>query len=230
MKQVDPALQEPLTPNEVMVIPYIEKFWHENGFFPPQAKLAQRGVQDPQILYKKTAFTKAMENRGIDLNATNVDSPVDLSKAQMAAIMVMADYFDKRSAHSKMRNLGLTTTQWNAWMKQKKFKEYFHNLTSKNFEEAIGSIQTGLTRKAEEGDINAIKYYYEITGRHNSGDQTNQNIRLIITRLVEVLLRRIKDPELLAAIQYDFQLVLDGESTAPEVPQELLLPGVSGEL
>lgn len=223
-------LEEPLTPEEVMQIPFIETFWNKNGFFPPKSKLLDRGIEDPERTYKKSAFIKAMENRGIIIGATEGRSPVDFSKAQLAAIMVMSDYLDKRSAHAKMRNLGLSTTQWNAWMKDKTFREYFHELTSKNFEEAISVIKVGLAKRAEEGNVDAIKYYYEVTGRSNNGGQTNQNLRLIITRLVEVLQRRISDPELLAAIGHDFQIILDGDTPPPQIPAESMLPGTLSEL
>jgi hypothetical protein len=221
---------EPLTPTEVLTIPFIEEFWNKKGFFPPPLELRKRGVQNPSALLEKPVFIKAMESRGIIISDGVAEPPVDFSKAQLAAIVTMTDYLDQRSATSKLKNLGLTSTQWNAWMKDTKFKEYVHELSAKNFVDGIHMAQLGLARKLETGDVNAIKYYYEVTGRFQGGDQNNQNIRLVITKLVEVLQRRIKDPELLAAIGRDFETILNGGTPAAQIPAESVLPGVNGDL
>jgi hypothetical protein len=221
---------EPLTPTEVLVIPYIEEFWHKHGYFPPPTELKKRGVSNMNAMCQKPAFIKAMENRGIRIPAS-VDAPVDLSKAQLAAIITMTDYLDRRNAASKLKTLGLTTTQWNAWMRDEKFKNYVHDLSAKGFVDGVHMAQVGLAKKLEDGDVNAIKYYYEVTGRYQGGDSGNQqHVRLIITRLVEVLQRRIKDSDLLAEIGRDFEIILSGGTPVTQIPAESVLPGVNGDI
>lgn len=221
---------EPLTPSEALSIPYIEQFWHKHGYFPPPTELRKRGVDNVNAMCQKPIFMKAMESRGISIPAS-VDAPVDLSKAQLAAIITMTDYLDRRNAASKLKLLGLTTTQWNAWMRDEKFKKYVHELSAKNFSDSIHMAQVGLSKKLEDGDVNAIKYYYEVTGRFQGADSGNvQNIRLIITKLVEVLQRRIKDPQLLGEIGRDFEIILSGGTPVAQIPAESVLPGVNGDI
>lgn len=222
---------EPLTPTEALTIPYIEEFWHKKGVFPPPRELRNRGVNDVSAMCQKPVFIKAMEKRGITIADGITEPPVDFSKAQLAAIMTMTDYLDQRSSTTKLKQLGLTTTQWNAWMKESKFKDYVHEISAKNFTDGVHMAQVGLAKKLESGDVNAIKYYYEVTGRYNGGEAGNQqNIRIVLTKLVEVLQRRIKDPELLAQIGRDFDTILSGGSLAPQIPAESMLPGVHGNL
>jgi len=221
---------EPLTTNEALSISFIEEFWNKHGYFPPPSELRKRGVENPSALYTKPVFMKAMEGRGITIPGAE-GPPVDFSKAQLAAILTMVDPLDRRTAASKLKLLGLTTQQWNAWMREEKFKNYVHELSAKNFVDGIHMAQTGLAKKLEDGDVNAIKYYYEVTGRFQGSDSGNvQNLRLIITKLVEVLQRRIKDPDLLREIGQDFEIILNGGTPVPQIPAESVLPGVNGDI
>lgn len=229
---MEPELEvrEPLTTQEALVIGFIEQFWNRHGFFPPPTELRKRGVLDTNAFYKKPVFIKAMDARGISLPGGE-GAPVDFSKSQLAAILAMTDPLDRRSAASKLKLLGVTTQQWQAWMKDDKFKDYVHELSAKNFVDGIHMAQVGLAKKLEDGDVNAIKYYYEVTGRFQGGESGNvQNVRIIITKLVEVLQRRIKDPELLAEIGRDFEIILSGGTPLAQIPAESVLPGVNGDI
>ncbi len=221
---------EPLTTQEALVIGFIEQFWNARGFFPPPNDLKRRGVTDTNALYRKPVFIKAMQSRGITI-PSDMGAPVDLSKEQLAAILAMTDPLDRRLASSKLKLLGITTQQWNAWMKSEVFKSYVHELSAKNFVDGIHMAQVGLAKKLEDGDVNAIKYYYEVTGRFQGGDSSNvQNLRLIIAKLVEVLQRRIKDPDLLGEIGRDFDIILSGGTPVAQIPAESVLPGVNGDI
>lgn len=221
---------EPLTTSEALCIGYIEEFWNQHGYFPPPSELRKRGVENASALYSKPVFRTAMEKRGITIPGDE-GAPVDFSKAQLAAILTMVDPLDRRSAASKLKLLGLTTQQWNAWMRDTRFKEYVHELTAKNFVDGIHMAQVGLMKGLEEGKVDAIKYYYEVTGRFQGSDSGNvQNLRMVITKLVEVLQRRITDPELLRAIGQDFEIILNGGTPVPQIPAESVLPGVNGDI
>lgn len=223
----------PMTPSEVLCIVYIEEFWNKHGYFPPFDELKKRGVTDSNALCKKPAFIKAMTNRGIRLPAS-VEAPVDLSKEQLAAILTMTDYLDRRNAASKLKLLGITTAQWQGWMRDKSFKDYVHELSANNFVDGVHMAQTGLAKKLEDGDVNAIKYYYEVTGRfssaNNNGSANEQNVRMVITKLVEVLQRKIKDPQLLQEIGIDFEIILNGGTPAAQIPAQSVLPGVNQDI
>jgi hypothetical protein len=191
---------EPLTLDEIKLVNKVEQYWHIKREFPPE------DFFDNKLILNKPAFKRAMSMRGILMPSPDND----LSSEQMAAILVITNYLDKRSQAAKLKSLGVTPQQWQGWLKDHKFKTYLHNISSSTFEDALPTAYEGLLKKVEAGDVNAVKFYMEVTGRYTEDAGQVQNLKIIVARLIEVIQRRVKDPELLRAISSDFNTVLTG--------------------
>lgn len=221
---------EPLTSRELSIVTWVEQYWHKNSRFPYlkefKQKLGQLNFpQDFPVtdLMEKPSFKRAMDNRGISIPSVT-DVPVDLNNDQLAGILAVTNYLDKRSQSVKLKSLGITTSQWNGWLKNKIFKEYLHEVSSNTFKDSIHIAQESLVSKLESGDTSAIKLYMELTGRYQEGGSQVANLRLILTKLVEVLRRRITDENLLRAIGQDFDLILSGQEPVPVAPPRIDIP------
>lgn len=193
---------------EMRGLAYIEKFWIQHGKFPKTIPVDGFNLQEAM---EKESFIRGLFNRGI----TPPDHSKDLSDSQMAAILIVADHHDRRSITAKLKSIGISSQTWQGWMQDKNFKEYLHHLTSKNFDAALHVAQQGLLASVEKGDVNAIKYWHELTGRAVSPEV--QNARILISRIVQVIQTHVKDEAILMAIARDFERVMKGESPSPVV-------------
>ncbi len=208
------AKKIPLTVFELEVINWVEERWQINKQFPSDQDFKAswgKTVKVNQFLTHPTVRL-ALKNRGIRAPKSEHEMRSDLSQEQMAAILVVLDYTDKRSMYSKFKSLGINSAKWNGWMKNPVFKKYLHSISADNFGDAIHVAQTSLVKSVESGDINAIKYYMQVTGVDGANSQTMENFRIIISKLMEALTVRVADENLLRLISQDFSTILSGGS------------------
>ncbi len=205
----------PMTHVEQSAIHYIEQTYQFTRSFPKTDILEQRfptfSLRDAM---RKTAFVNALANRGIPLPRTDHEY---LSPIQMAAITSILNWDDKRSRATKLKELGVSTAQWTGWLRSKKFKEYLHSISSENFDEAVDHAHEGLIKAVDKGNTEAIKYYMEITGRYTANSAEVQNLKVVLSRLSEAIQRHVPDPAVLAAINADFQLILQGQQPPAQI-------------
>jgi len=189
---------------------YIEQYWHSHGEFrmPPNF--------DWNKAYENESFRYGLKIRGITPPVgLRTGAPVGLTDEQMAAILTVLDWEDKRTRARKLHDLGIKTSTWNGWMKDPEFRDYVMSLTVNQMQDALPVAHESLIKAMEKGSTEAIKFFMELTGRHTGDSATMQNVRMVITKLIESIQRHVKDPEVLANIQTDFELILRGGEPAP---------------
>lgn len=202
------VLPAPMTHAEKDALHYIEQIWQYKKDWPKIDILERRFApfKLSQAL-QKASFVNGLLNRGIELPSVDHEY---LSQEQVAAVSSILNWDDKRSRAQKLRELGITPTKWSGWLRSKKFREYLHSISADNFQDAVDHAQEGLVRAMDKGNTEAIKYYMEMTGRYTASNVEFENLKLVLTRLVEVIQRHVKDPALLSAINADFELVMKG--------------------
>lgn len=204
--------------NELKVINWIEEWWLRKSSFPPVDRLSKEfeGFDLNDALSNET-FLAALNNRGIKLP----QAKKNLSNEQLAAIALMSNFRDGRSPTAKLRSIGVSWTRWQGWMRDKYFKEYLQDVCAVNFNDSLDIVQSGILRAAEKGNIDAAKFFLEVTGRYTSQSAEVANLKLVLSRILEVIQIHIKDPNVLRSIAGDFDRVLQGGVI--EQPKELML-------
>lgn len=201
----------PLKGAEVRVITWAEKEYSASGHFPTRDQFENRWGADfnlPQFLSHPTVQL-AFKNRGIAIPKENA-FPRELSEEQVAAVMSVTNFMDTRSQNTKLRTLGVSSAQWAGWLKNPIFKGYLHEVSSNMLQDNLHTVQEGLLKATQKGSTDAIKFYYELTGRHDGTAPQEQNVRVIFAKLVEVLQKHIHDESTLRAIGRDFDIVMSG--------------------
>lgn len=205
-----------LSVRQIEVINWIEEWWLRKGTFPPVDSLKSFFPSfDLKESLNHDLFLTALENRGVKLPSADDK----LTNEQLAAIAVMSNFRDTRSPTAKLRSIGVTWTKWQGWMKNKHFKEFLHDLAASNFQDSIDVVQSGLLKAAEKGNVEAVKFYLEATGRYTPQSQETVNVKMILAKILEVIQMHVKDPATLRSIAVDFETVLAGGQ--PGVIKEL---------
>lgn len=169
------------------------------GLWPTDESELWRADRRPSITaiqqYQATAeFRSGMAERGIE-----VDSNVrELTQDQLACISVLTDYTDRRGLTAKLRALGISSAQYRGWLRQKPFNDAIRQLAGKSLDEAIPMAEVALAEKAANGDINALKFMFEVTGRHNPQKQEAIDSQQLVAIMVDVAQQVMaKNPEML---------------------------------
>lgn len=162
-------------------------------------------VTTPQIL-SSTYFQRAIMERGI--NPTGMDGAPGLLPQQIAAVQLILNNMDRRTPWNKLQDMGVTKLQWQGWMQNDTFKRYYESQAAKLFLNGLPTAHEALMRQVSAGSVPAIKLFYDKFGFGADMQQgQQQDVNVVLGRLIEVIQRNVSDPKVLEAIARDFRAV-----------------------
>ena len=212
---------------ESRIIAYSEREWFSEGRLPtPETLRIKFNLTQKELngILGNELVVRSFEARGIPTVAGR-----DLTPDQITAINTMLDPLDGRSYKKRLTDLGLTTKIWDGWKQNVSFKEYYLKRAETILGDSIPEAHAALIDRVQSGDIGALKFYYEITGRY-TGKDTAIDIRAIINRIFEIIATHVQDPTQLMAIAHDLKLLtaLDSSGTVVEAKEakELERPNI----
>lgn len=133
--------------------------------------------------------------------------PNRLSAEQMYVLAHVLDPTVAGGLAKKLKNLGYSYVTWTAWMKNPEFRSMVASLSADQLEEHAPMIQQALLQTAEKGDMNAIKFYYEITQRWDPNSKNAMDVMAVLSRIVEIITKHVTDPSTLAKIGAEVQML-----------------------
>jgi hypothetical protein len=168
------------------------------NLWPTDPEIRHKAGARPSITaiqqYKATQeFKSGMAERGIEVGDTE-----SLTQEQIACISLLTNLSDRRSLGSKLKALGIKEPKYRGWLKQKAFNDAIKSIAGKGLEEAIPMAEVALSQAAIDGDLHAIKFLMEVTGRHNPAQQQAIDAQRLIAIMVDVAQKVMgHDPEML---------------------------------
>lgn len=210
---------------KVRIADYIEQYYKAHaGEVPP----------DPDILHYAMVYQEELnearnsgelelilEERGIFLTPNR-----GLTPEQLACATAVLNPYDKRSRARKLADFGITTSVWQAWMKQPSFRAYVDKVSEHVLAEAKHDADLGLVKGLESGSIKHIEYYNEMMGRYDRTLKGQVNVALLFQRLFDIIQRHVTDPVTLRNIGEELQQLVEGTSRPPV---EALPKAISGD-
>jgi len=146
-------------------------------------------------------FRNALQHRGISFDTSD-----GLSMEQQTVLLKLSDPFDRRGLASKLKDLNVPMARFQAWMKQPLFYDLFNKQTRDNYVEALPVIRQRLIGNAEAGDQKAIELVFAMTGEWNPQQQHLDDAKTIILKIVEAIIRHVKDASTREAILADVSM------------------------
>lgn len=196
-----------LNDRQLDVVNFVEqKFW-EDGFIPSYEKVAE--VLKEKVGYvrdcveKSTDCRKALVARGVDVRPSEAANL--LTSQQLMAANLILNTHDKRTQREKLDFLGISSQQWHAWLRQPGFSQYMTKRSEEMFGANDFSAYQALQEAVEEGDMNAVKFHFEMRGKYKNRVEVDLNIDSVVTNIVEIISTHVHDPDTLLAIANDIQ-------------------------
>lgn len=206
-----------LSEAQVSAIAFIEQCWFTKHSLPTNeriSKVADVNVSTVMKWWQDEGFRKALLMRGIDLRSEE-DSEV-LTIQQVAIVDMMLNFHDKRTNREKLEAAGVSSQQYHAWLKQPAFQAYVRKLGEKIFGAVDHEAYMSLIKQFQTGDTSALKLFFEMRGLYTpKQQQTIFNVDLVVVRLLEVIQKHVRDPELLEAIATDFEAIMEPKKPEP---------------
>lgn len=208
--------EQTLSELERNVLNHCEMEWFRHGRLPTPEQLQEEFGLTPRKLMgllQGEVVKKSFARRGIPVIEGRT-----LTAEQVTAINTILNTTDKRSQSKKLADMGISAAKWNGWKQSAQFKEYYKTRVEAIFGEALPDVHMALMDRATNGDLGALKFYYEITGHYTSEGKA-VDLKMIMERVFEILTIHIKDPALLSAIGGDL-LRLAGIDSGPTIVSE----------
>lgn len=152
-----------------------------------------------------------------------------LTPLQLIAVNMMLDLIDQRSEKKKLQDIGVSTAQWQMWLKDPTFAKYLHQRAEAMLGDHQHEAQLALLDKIRMGDINAIKYYNEMTGKYKpetaSSPSTNMvtDFKQLLIRILEVINDEVNDPTVAFKIAERFKSLISMQFMANQLTDQAIV-------
>lgn len=223
------AIKNALTPAEKELINFYELQWHLRHRVPSveevvthlRKKYSKIRTTSVNYYLNRQPVRKALETRGIPFESHTRD---DLSQVQVAAAITVMNMADERSIADKLDQLGINTSQYYAWLNDPQFKNLIDSLADQNLTNIRPAAIAEFTKKINQGDWNAIKFWLETTGELQRSDAPQSET--ILRMIVEVIQEHVKDPDTMIAIANGLKNVFQNKTLEVVDPRK----AITGEI
>jgi hypothetical protein len=149
-----------------------------------------------------------LKRRGIE--TINSDGLVSIEQAYLVNLLL--DTFDRRGIREKLKALKdavgieITFAQYNAWMKDPNFKKYLAKRAEIQFDSLEPVARNRIVQAVEAGNLQAIEYYFEISGIYSRRSQDLLDLRKLLAQIIDILSRHV-DPQVLQAVATELEVL-----------------------
>ncbi len=214
---------KPFTEKERQIMGFCESEWFLKGSRPTPETLCSKFQMTPKSLndfLSRVEVKKSLESRGIPPMEYR-----DLTPEQIRVINEILNSSDTRSERKKLADANISAAKWDGWKKDPKVREYISKRAEDILSGAIPDAHLALVDRVRTGDLGAIKFYYEMTGRY-TGQNASLDPRVLLTKVFDIIAKHVQNPIILQAIATDFQLLAGLDQTANMNSR----PPVAGEI
>lgn len=213
--------QPKLTAEQHDFVLLIEIHYRKHSGFPSSERFNNdygMPYEDFERLLKVDLVRTALSERGIEIPRTMQDlldgtlpvgtstdwrKSVNLTPHQILVANTMTDIIDTRSDKKKLQDLKVSTRQYNAWLSDPAFSGYLRELTEGMLTNNTHEAHLALLDKVRSGDVGAIKYWNELTGRYvekskrdaDGADSVIYDLKQLMVQIVEIVIDEVDDPE-----------------------------------
>lgn len=214
-----------LSEEELDFVTLVDMYWGTQGELMSPAVGVEKGIPEADYyrLIGQQAVIEALTERGVSFNAINEELPEwrrgTLTPIQLIVANVMLDLTDTRNDRKKLQDLNIHGHTWNAWLRQPEFRNYLQARAESLFNASHHEAYLSLVDKVRSGDINAIKLYWEFTGKFTSkadggAGLTADSARQLIQSIIEIIIEEVDDPEVGAKIAERLKGLMVARQTA----------------
>jgi hypothetical protein len=195
----------PLTDFDIEVLSYTEQLYWLEQAIPTYERLAeafQVPVGKIKKVWEKEGFLAAIQARGLDLGKR---AEGILSPKQIILVNMLLNVGDRASLREKLALIDVTQSQYYAWLRDPTFQHYLRSRTETMFESADSDAFKALVQAVMDGDVPAMKLFFEMRGIYNPKLQLDINVETVMYRVVEIVAKHVKDPVAIEAIAADME-------------------------
>lgn len=168
----------------------VEKIWSSAKL---QKSLEVRGIattKNPNLTLRQETFLQAYLN------------PINLRPPQVLA-----------------KQMKISVVELDGWMRQKEFAKAMSVKAKDNLEKYLPMADQALGQLVQQGDMKAITFLNQLTGRFDANKQGIIDIASIMMQVQDVILRHVREPEIKRNIARELIAIANGQSPMAALPE-----------
>jgi hypothetical protein len=159
-----------------------------------------------QRILLSTEFTLLANKRGVPYFRTKAEQ-VGLTYEMTSTVAVLLDTTRVDSLRSRLRDVGVTYNTYQTWLKFAPFRNMIEAGADQMLSNSYVDMNRALVQQAVKGDVNAIKFAYELTGRYDPNSKQVMEVNAVIASMVEIIQKHVTDQDTLSSIALDLQML-----------------------
>jgi hypothetical protein len=205
--------ESPFDENEqVQMLGHLEFNFYTKQGYPTWEELKElTRYTDVQLRLLMTQVNERLELRGlphypVPSQVEPVGWKSSLDPLFVIAVSEVTNVTNKASKEAKLKKIGVTPRQWDAWLLSEENYNYYKYMVKSQWNRAEDAAQLGIMAGIEKQDLQAIRYYHEFTGRFKPSTELNVNLGVIVAHMMEIFSRYV-DPATLSKIADELNVI-----------------------
>lgn len=193
------------TEDEDNLVTYLEvSYWLNTGYPTFPELLEETAFGEDYLRTTLNRLTDRLQSRGLPkyVLPPTKDNPLysgwtyKFDPRFVMAVNIVTNVTDKRTKAAKLNEVGVAMAEWDAWLTNLEYYQYYQNLVEIRWNQVDETAKLQIIRSIESGDLPAIKYYHEYTGKFSPSTQIQVNMGVVIARVIETLTRFVEPAKL----------------------------------
>jgi len=199
------------------LVNFLEQEWLAKRALPTADRLNNSGfsisAKDYADFLSRQDVRNALLGRGVPLSILGGGKQGVLTEQQLIAANVMLDFRDNRSQKKKLEDLRVSTQKWEAWNRDPAFQNYLRERAEGILGDNSHEAAIALVDRVRSGDMGAIRFFYEITGKYvppTSQGGNSVNVPALLMRILEIIQKHVTDQLAIEAISEELLTLASG--------------------
>jgi len=168
------------------------------------SKLTKEQVE---TVWPSAKFQKALETRGI----STTKNP-NLTLRQEMYLQAYLNPMNLKTPQVLAKQMKISAVELDGWMRQKEFAKAMSAKAQDNLDKFIPMADQALGQLVQSGDMKAITFLNQLTGRFDPNRQGAIDITSIMMQVQDVILRHVREPEVKRNIARELIAIANGQS------------------
>lgn len=140
-----------------------------------------------------------------------------LTPVQLLLANSLLDLTDTRSIKKKCQDAGVSTLKYESWLKDPVFKDYLAKRAEQKLGDVSHEADLALLDRVRSGDMKAIEYYNEMTGkfvRQTYKSQANVDVHSLVVSIIEIIDEHVTNADDKLAVGNELRKLIATRNTA----------------
>jgi hypothetical protein len=169
---------------------------------------------DIKLVWSSSKFRKSLADRGI----RTTENPA-LTLRQEMYLQAYLSPLNLKTPQVLAKQMKISQNEIDGWLRQKEFAAAMSAKASENLKTYIPMADKALGDLVQQGDMKAIQFLNQLTGRFDPNAKQNIDIPAILMQVQDIILRHVLDPAVKRNIARELIALASGQSHFAALPE-----------